>query len=129
VRTDLLQALLSGIVFLGAFFAYVHWVLGVDITGLLATSAVLSVIVGFALQATLGNVFAGISIELEHRVRVGDFVRRGALGGEVIALSWRSVHVRSENGSILVVPNSAITSDVLKSCRGTSASGMKSNSR
>jgi hypothetical protein len=114
VRTDLLQALLSGIVFLGAFFSYVHWVLGVDITGLLATSAVLSVIVGFALQATLGNVFAGISIELEHRVRVGDFVRRGALGGEVIALSWRSVHVRSETGSILVVPNSAITSDVLE---------------
>lgn len=114
VRTDLLQALLSGIVFLGAFFTYVHWALGVDITGLLATSAVLSVIVGFALQATLGNVFAGISIELEHRVRVGDFVRRGALGGEVIALSWRSVHVRSESGSILVVPNSAITSDVLE---------------
>jgi small-conductance mechanosensitive channel len=86
----------------------------VDITGLLASVGRPFGIVGFALQATLGNVFAGISIELEHRVRVGDFVRRGALGGEVIALSWRSVHVRSESGSILVLPNSAITSDVLE---------------
>lgn len=73
------------------FFLYVHFGLGFDITALLATSAALSLVVGLALQATLGNLFAGISIELERMVRVGDYVRRRTLAGRVVSLGWRSI--------------------------------------
>lgn len=113
-RADLLRTLLAAVVYIGVFFLYVHFGLGFDITALLATSAALSLVVGLALQATLGNLFAGISIELERVVRVGDYVRRGALAGRVVSLGWRSIHMRSEAGSMLVVPNSSITSDLLE---------------
>jgi hypothetical protein len=113
-RTDLLQTVVSALVYLGAAFLYGHFELGMDVTGLLATSAALSLIAGLALQPTLGNLFAGISIELEHSVRVGDYVRRGALSGEVVSLSWRSVQLRSDSGAILILPNSGVTSDVLE---------------
>ena len=114
VRTDLLRTLLAAVVYLSVFFLYVHFGLGFDITALLATSAALSLVVGLALQATLGNLFAGISIELERMVRVGDYVRRGALAGRVISLGWRSIHMRSDSGSILILPNSSVTSEVLE---------------
>src|SRR3984885_7290992 len=114
VRTDLLRTLLAAVVYIGVFFLYVRFGLGFDITALLATSAVLSLVVGLALQATLGNLFAGISIELDRVVRVGDYVRRGALAGRVVSLGWRSIHMQSDAGSMLVVPNSSITSDLLE---------------
>ena len=113
-RADLLRTLLAAVVYIGVFFLYVHFGLGFDITALLATSAALSLIVGLALQATLGNLFAGISIELDRVLRVGDYVRRGTLAGRVVSLGWRSVHMQSDAGSILVVPNSSITSDLLE---------------
>jgi len=113
-RADLLRTLLAAVVYIGVFFLYVHFGLGFDITALLATSAVLSLVVGLALQATLGNLFAGISIELDRVVRVGDYVRRGALAGRVVSLGWRSIHMQSDAGSMLVVPNSTITSDLLE---------------
>jgi small-conductance mechanosensitive channel len=114
IRSDLLRTLLAAVVYLSVFFLYVHLGLGFDITALLATSAVLSLVVGLALQATLGNLFAGVSIELEHRVQIGDYVRRGTLAGQVLSLGWRSIHMRGDAGSILVVPNSSVTSDVLE---------------
>lgn len=114
VRTDLLRTLLSAIIYLGTIFLYLHFELNVNITGLLATSVALSLVVGLALQTSLGNLFAGISIGLEHVARVDDYVRRGPVASEVISLSWRSVHVRSDTGSIYVLPNSSVTSDVLE---------------
>lgn len=113
-RADLLRTLLAAVVYIGVFFLYVHFGLGFDITALLATSAALSLVVGLALQATLGNLFAGISIELDRVVRVGDYVRRGTLAGRVVSLGWRSIHMQSDAGSMLVVPNSSITSDLLE---------------
>ena len=110
----MLRTLLAAVVYIGVFFLYVHFGLGFDITALLATSAALSLVVGLALQATLGNLFAGISIELERVVRVGDYVRRGTLAGRVVSLGWRSIHMQSDAGSMLVVPNSSITSDLLE---------------
>jgi len=47
-------------------------------------------------------------------VRVGDYVRRGTLAGRVVSLGWRSIHMQSDAGSMLVVPNTNITSDLLE---------------
>ncbi|MDP9066697.1 MAG: mechanosensitive ion channel family protein, partial [Pseudomonadota bacterium] len=114
VRTDLLRTLLSAVVYFGASFLYLHFELGVNVSGLLATSAALSLIVGLALQTSLGNLFAGISIELEHVARVGDYVRRGSLAGEIVSLRWRSVQLRSDTGSLFILPNSSVMADVLE---------------
>lgn len=112
--SDLLRALLRGLLYLLASILYLRLGLGLDISSVLATSALFSVIVGLALQPTLGHLFAGISLEIERPLRVGDFIRREQLEGEVTSLSWRSVSVRTPRGSVIVLPNADFTSRALE---------------
>lgn len=103
--SELLQAVMSIVLYAVATMLYLSLGLHLDITSVLATSAVLSVIVGLALQPTLGNLFAGVSIEIERPVREGDFVRRDTMEGRVVSLSWRSVCLQTDRGSRIVLPN------------------------
>lgn len=112
--SDLLRAVLSITLYLVATMLYLRFGLGQDISNVLATSAMLSVIVGLALQPTLGHLFAGVSIEIERPLRVGDFVRRDEWEGQVVSLNWRSVYLRTERGSTLVMPNSEFTSRMME---------------
>ncbi|HEU4463639.1 MAG TPA: mechanosensitive ion channel domain-containing protein, partial [Gemmatimonadota bacterium] len=61
-----------------------------DVAGLFTTSAVLSVIIGLALQDTLGNVFSGLSLQTERSFKVGDWVRFGEMEGVITDISWRA---------------------------------------
>lgn len=112
--SDLLQALLRVLLYLVGSLLYLRLGLGLDITSVLATSALFSVIVGLALQPTLGHLFAGISLEIERPLRVGDYIRRDTLEGEVTSLSWRSVSVRTPRGTTIVLPNADFTSRALE---------------
>ncbi len=112
--TDLFRAVLSVGLYLVGLMVYLHFILGQDLSSVLATSALVTAILGFALQPTLGNLFAGISIELEHPLRVGDCVRRGDIEGRVISLSWRSVSIRTARGSVIVLPNSDFTGQAVE---------------
>jgi len=108
--SDLLRAVMSISLYLLATLLYLRLGLGQDISSVLATSAMLSVIIGLALQPTLGHLFAGVSIEIERPLRVGDHVRRDELEGQVVSLNWRSVYLRTERGSTILMPNSEFTS-------------------
>jgi hypothetical protein len=92
--------------------------LGVDISSILATSAVVSLILGFALQATLGNFFSGISLEIERPIRVGDFIQKGPVEGRVEALKWRSLFILTERNTRVILPNTALTGDAVEIFRG-----------
>lgn len=81
-------------------------VLFTSLTALLTTSAIITAVVGLALQDTLGNLFAGLSLHLEKSVEVGDMVRSGELFGSVEQLSWRAIKVRTLEGNVLLIPNS-----------------------
>ena len=67
--------------------------LDLNLGGLLATSAVLSVVIGLALQDTLGNLFAGLSLQLERPYQVGDFIRIGETPGRVVQIGWRATRI------------------------------------
>jgi len=114
VASDLLRSVLTISLYLAAGMVLLHWILGVDLGSVLATSAILSAIIGLALQPILGQFFAGVSIELERPLRVGDYVRRDQLEGEVVSLNWRSVYLRTERGSTLLMPNSEFTGRLLE---------------
>jgi small-conductance mechanosensitive channel len=114
VTSDLLRAVLTITLYLVTGMMYMRWGLGWDISSVLATSAMMSVIIGLALQPTLGHLFSGVSIEIERPLKVGDYVRRDELEGEVISLNWRSVYLRTDRGSTLVLPNSEFTSRLLE---------------
>lgn len=78
---------------------------------LLTTSAVGAVIVGFALQDTLGNFFAGLAIQTEKPFRVGQWISVGDKEGQVAEITWRATKLRTEAGQFLVVPNSIIAKE------------------
>ncbi|MFC1668089.1 mechanosensitive ion channel domain-containing protein [Chlamydiota bacterium] len=82
---------------------------GVKPTALITTSAVLSAIVGFALQDTLGNIFSGISIHGEKPFSVGDWIEINELEGQVTAINWRATRIKTLDGNNLILPNNTVS--------------------
>jgi small-conductance mechanosensitive channel/CRP-like cAMP-binding protein len=78
-----------------------------------AATAVGAVVVGFALQNTLGNLFAGLAIQIEKPFRVGEWVRIADIDGLVSEITWRAVKVRTKSGNFVVVPNSKLSEDII----------------
>jgi small-conductance mechanosensitive channel/CRP-like cAMP-binding protein len=80
---------------------------------LLTTSAVGAVVVGFALQDTLGNAFAGLGIQSEKPFRVGHWIRVGDFEGRVTEVTWRATKLRTKSGNFVVVPNNIIAKEAI----------------
>jgi Mechanosensitive ion channel/Cyclic nucleotide-binding domain len=85
----------------------------VDPTPLLASSAVIGVVLGFALQESLGNVFSGLTLQAGKPFAPGDWVRTSNFTGRVQGISWRSTAVITRANERLVIPNSLIAKDVV----------------
>jgi small-conductance mechanosensitive channel/CRP-like cAMP-binding protein len=98
-------------------------VLQVSLGQLLGTGAIAAAVVGLSLQEVLGNLFAGISLHLDPAFQEGDWVEitgnlRGGPGretliGQVEAMTWRTVQLRTENGDMDILPNRAIAQAVV----------------
>ena len=80
---------------------------------ILATTAVGAVVIGLALQDTLGNFFAGLAIQIEKPFRVGDWVTIGGQDGIVSEITWRATKMRTKAGNFVVVPNSTLAKDTI----------------
>ena len=81
---------------------------GVDFRGIVATSAVLTAVIGFSLQDTLGNIMGGMALQMEHTIRVGDWIRVDDLEGKVKEIRWRQTSVETRNWDTIVIPNSVL---------------------
>lgn len=88
--------------------------LDLDLAGLLATSAVLTVVIGLALQETLGNLFAGLSLQLDRPFEVGDFIRIGEHTGRVVHIGWRSIRIANFRREVITLPNSMVGKEHVK---------------
>jgi small conductance mechanosensitive channel len=82
--------------------------------GLLASSAVLGIVVGFASQRTLGNFVAGLLIAFTQPLRLGDVVVVEDTEGIVEEIGLIYTFVRTENGDRLVIPNEKLASDTIR---------------
>jgi small-conductance mechanosensitive channel/CRP-like cAMP-binding protein len=81
---------------------------GFNVSGLIATSTVLTAVIGLSLQDTLGNVMAGLALQMDQSVRVGEWVKVAELSGRVTEMGWRATSVETRNGETLVIPNSLL---------------------
>ena len=77
-------------------------------TGLLASTALLGLVVGFAARQTLANVIAGIVIAITQPIRVGDLVTFEDETGEVEDIRLAYTYIHLDNGQRLIVPNEAL---------------------
>ena len=82
--------------------------------GILASSAVLGLVIGFAAQTTLSNVAAGILIAFSEAVRLGDRVELAGFAGVVEEIALTYTLIRLDDGSRLVVPNTRLASDTIR---------------
>lgn len=82
---------------------------GFSVTPLLATSAVVTVVLGLALQDTLANLIAGIVFHFENSIRLGDWVEIDGLLGEVKELSWRAIRLETNSREVVLIPNQEFT--------------------
>jgi small conductance mechanosensitive channel len=108
------RALVSGIVFVGVMSALlvipeVRAIAG----GVLASSAVIGLVIGFASQRTIGNVVAGVSIAITQPLRIGDDVEVQGVRGVVEEIGLTYTWLRTRSGDRLVVPNEKLASDTI----------------
>jgi small-conductance mechanosensitive channel len=83
-------------------------VFGIDLTPLVATGSVTSLVLGLALQQPLSNLFAGIVLHAERHPTRGDWLMVDGREGEVLEIGWRSTRMRTFSQDVLVVPNTAL---------------------
>jgi small-conductance mechanosensitive channel len=109
-ETQMISDLLAGIIYIGITLAVINFAFQVPIRGLLATSGVIAIVLGLALQSTLSDVFSGIAVGLERPFKTGDllWVEGGNIDGRVVQVNWRSTQIATGEGNIAVVPNSVI---------------------
>ncbi len=94
--------------------AYLAWgmlrlrLAGLDLASLVTTSAVITAVVAFAMQDTLGNVLGGLFLELDRSISIGDWVKLDDFSGRVIEIRWRHTAIRTRNGELVIVPNSSL---------------------
>ncbi|EDY37238.1 mechanosensitive ion channel/cyclic nucleotide-binding domain protein [Cyanobium sp. PCC 7001] len=81
---------------------------GVNLVGLLTTSAVLTAVVGLAAQETLKDLFAGISLQLDAPFNEGDWIEVNGSGGFVQTVTLMNTYLKTFDGSRLVVPNDTV---------------------
>jgi len=116
---DILMVLL----YIGCGAFLVHSLLGVNLGALLGTGAIAAAVVGLSLQEVLGNLFAGVSLQLDSAFQVGDWLEvtgnlrggpgRETLVGQVVAMTWRAVQLRTENGDTDIFPNRLLAQAVV----------------
>lgn len=85
----------------------------VNVEPLLASGAVATIVLGLALQETLGNIFSGLTLQLEKPFEPGDWVRVATNVGRVLGIGWRSTTVLTTANERLEIPNAMIAKDVL----------------
>ena len=101
---DIIRALLVVLIALGVL----RWELGINIGPLLASTALVTAVVGFALQGVLGNLLAGMSMHLVRTLRPGVWVEVDGIEGKVVKTNWRETRLRTIGGHMYIIPNSSI---------------------
>ncbi|ETR72004.1 MAG: MscS mechanosensitive ion channel [Candidatus Magnetoglobus multicellularis str. Araruama] len=95
------------LIYLMTFFGIVAYVFDQKLTSLLATSGVLAMIIGLAIQVNIANVFSGIVINIEQPFRIGDWIEIDhKFKGKVVDITWRTTRILTHSGNILSFPNS-----------------------
>ncbi|HZR11447.1 MAG TPA: mechanosensitive ion channel family protein [Myxococcales bacterium] len=105
---NIVHDLALGAAYILAFIGILHRS-GVQLSGIIATSAVVTVVLGLSLQATLGNVLGGIALQLDDSIHIGDWVQLSSgQQGRISAIRWRHTVVETRNWDTILVPNSSL---------------------
>jgi small-conductance mechanosensitive channel/CRP-like cAMP-binding protein len=105
IARDIVQVLAFLLVFFG-----VLQVGGIDPLSLLTTSAVLTAVVGLALQNIMANLLAGLALQIDRTFVTGDTIQVGSRVGKIEEIRWRATAIRTPSGDLLLIPNASLLS-------------------
>lgn len=80
----------------------------VNLSGLIATSAVLTAVLGFSLQDVIGNIAGGLALQVDGALEPGDWIKVGDVTGRVVEVRWRHTALETRNWETVLIPNSAL---------------------
>ena len=110
--------LASGMLYIVAFVGIMDTVLKQPIAAFLATSGVLAIVLGLALQNTLADVFSGLAINIERPFGTGDWITMNDnVEGQIIEIDWRATRIRTFANDMVVIPNSVIAKAIVTNHR------------
>lgn len=110
----LVQDVVAGLIYIGAALSIIAYVFNVPVGTLIATSGVIAVILGLALQSTLSDVFSGVALNLSRPYSVGDWIILDTgVQGRVVETNWRATHLLNGTNDLVVIPNSTLAKSQL----------------
>ena len=101
------------VVYIAVVLALLREFLGFNIGPLLAGSAILTAVLGLALQGVLGNIFSGLSLHYTRSFGRGDWIKVGETEGQVVDTNWRETRIRDRASNIVVIPNTFVASQTI----------------
>ena len=111
---DILHDLAVG----AAYVVAAGWLMhraGVNLTSIIATSAVVTAVIGLSLQATLGNVVGGLALQVDDSVQEGDWIEfENKQQAQVKKVRWRHTVLETRDSDTLIVPNSMLMGQAIK---------------
>ena len=108
-----LHGFILAVFYLLLVFMILKGILGINITPFLATSAILTAVIGLALQGVLGNILAGLSLHFTRSFSRGDWVKIGETEGIVMETNWRETRILDRASNMIVLPNNAVASGTI----------------
>jgi len=97
-------------------FGIIAFVFNQKLTGLLATSGMLAMIIGLAIQINISNIFSGIALSVERPFRIGDWIKVSGTEGTVIDMTWRTTRIQTASQTVLSIPNSVASDSIVENC-------------
>lgn len=96
------------------FVAYLLWGFirlhqaGLELSGIVTTSAIITAVLAFSMQDTLGNILSGIALQLDNSIEVGDWIRVDDITGKVVDIRWRHTALETRSWETVILPNSQL---------------------
>jgi small-conductance mechanosensitive channel len=81
---------------------------GLELGGIVTTSAAITAIVAFSMQETLGNILGGLALQLDNSIHLGDWIVVDNVRGKVVEVRWRHTALLTPAGEVVVLPNSLL---------------------
>jgi len=108
---------------------YAGWTLyllsgaGLELSSLVTSTAVVTAVLAFAMQDTLGNILSGLALQLDKSICIGDWLEFEDLSGEVIQVQWRHTAIMTRFGEKILIPNSDLMKNRVKIIGGQTLPG------
>ena len=114
--SSLMRNVFSIIIYIVAFFVIFNSQYPrVDLAALFTTSTILGIVIGLALQDTLGNLFAGLAMQADQPFQIGDVISISTRGmGVVEGVSWRGVKIRTFQNKLLIISNAVLGKEIIE---------------